>query len=170
MSQIKIYSSERIDKSFRELAMKRFGYSRGSISKAAEEALLRWINDMTRIDGLIAKLMGRAKNDDRILAIILFGSFARKETNFRDVDVGLVAFRNDVIPAIYDDYASLIGGEGMIDLSIINSLPLDVQSSVFDDAVILYCRDGDALYDYTLNVIKKSADVRHVISEELGTI
>ena len=35
MSQIKIYSTERIDQWFRATAMKRFGYGRGAISKAA---------------------------------------------------------------------------------------------------------------------------------------
>jgi hypothetical protein len=29
---------------FRELAMRRFGYSKGAISRAVEEAILRWIS------------------------------------------------------------------------------------------------------------------------------
>ena len=32
-----------VEKEFRELAMRKFGYKKGSISKAIEEALLRWI-------------------------------------------------------------------------------------------------------------------------------
>jgi len=36
--------SEALEQRFRELAMKRFGYCKGALSKAAEEAILRWIS------------------------------------------------------------------------------------------------------------------------------
>jgi hypothetical protein len=32
-----------VEKKFRKLAMKKFGYRKGSLSKALEEALCRWI-------------------------------------------------------------------------------------------------------------------------------
>jgi len=32
-----------VEKKFRELAMKKFGYGKGSLSKALEEALRHWI-------------------------------------------------------------------------------------------------------------------------------
>jgi len=40
--ELKIYLSEELDERFRKAAMEAFGYGRGSISKAAEEALIRW--------------------------------------------------------------------------------------------------------------------------------
>ncbi len=30
---------------FRELAMKKFGYGKGSLSKALDEAIIKWINN-----------------------------------------------------------------------------------------------------------------------------
>ncbi len=33
----------RLERRFRELAMRRFGYGKGALSRAAEEAILRWI-------------------------------------------------------------------------------------------------------------------------------
>ena len=35
---------ERLERKFRELAMKRFGYGKGALKKAAEEAILKWIS------------------------------------------------------------------------------------------------------------------------------
>ncbi len=35
---------EKLERRFRELAMKRFGYSKGALTKAVEEAILRWIS------------------------------------------------------------------------------------------------------------------------------
>ena len=34
---------EKIERRFRELAMKRFGYGKGALTKAIEEAILKWI-------------------------------------------------------------------------------------------------------------------------------
>jgi len=36
--------NERLERRFRELAMKRFGYGKGALSKAVEEAILNWIS------------------------------------------------------------------------------------------------------------------------------
>lgn len=35
--------SEKIEKEFRKLAMEKFGYGKGSLSKALEEAVKEWI-------------------------------------------------------------------------------------------------------------------------------
>jgi hypothetical protein len=40
--ELKIYLSEEMNERFRKAAMEAFGYGRGSISKAAEEAALEW--------------------------------------------------------------------------------------------------------------------------------
>ena len=42
MAELKVYLSEDLDKRFRMLAMSVYGYGRGSLSKAAVEALTKW--------------------------------------------------------------------------------------------------------------------------------
>ena len=170
MSQIKIYSTGRIDQSFRATAMKRFGYGRGAISKAAEESLIRWTKTINKINFLIEKIVEKSKKDDRILSVILFGSYARKDPDFRDVDIGLLLYKSEDSSKVYSDYVSFLGGEDYLDLSIINSLPAEVQINVFNDAVVLYCSNSSVLYDYTIALIKKSADLRHTLREALKTI
>jgi len=41
---IKAKIDSRLELRFRELAMRKFGYSKGAISRAVEEAILRWIS------------------------------------------------------------------------------------------------------------------------------
>lgn len=41
---LRVQIDEQLERRFRELAMKRFGYGKGSLSKAAEEAILRWVS------------------------------------------------------------------------------------------------------------------------------
>lgn len=50
MTILKGEISEKINREFRKLAMKRFGYEKGAISKAIEEAILKWIIDQNNID------------------------------------------------------------------------------------------------------------------------
>lgn len=44
VKNLKVQVSEYIERKFRELAMRRFGYGKGSLSKAAEEAFAMWIS------------------------------------------------------------------------------------------------------------------------------
>lgn len=43
MKPIRIYLPEDLDRKFRKISMASFGYSRGSLSKAAAEALEPWV-------------------------------------------------------------------------------------------------------------------------------
>ena len=43
---MRVNIGEKLEKRFRELAMKRFGYGKGALSKAAQEAILRWVSQM----------------------------------------------------------------------------------------------------------------------------
>ena len=45
MLELKIYLSEELNKRFRRVAMNIYGYGRGSLSKAAEEAFARWCSE-----------------------------------------------------------------------------------------------------------------------------
>ncbi len=42
LAELKVYLSDELDKRFRKTAMDAYGYGRGSISKAAAEALSKW--------------------------------------------------------------------------------------------------------------------------------
>ena len=37
---------EKLERRFRELAMKRFGYGKGALTKAVEEAILKWVSSV----------------------------------------------------------------------------------------------------------------------------
>lgn len=43
VGEIRGVVSKEVEKEFRKLAMKKFGYGKGSLSKALEEALRNWI-------------------------------------------------------------------------------------------------------------------------------
>lgn len=43
MARIEVYVRDEVEEKFRRLAMMVYGYGRGSLSKAAEEAFLQWV-------------------------------------------------------------------------------------------------------------------------------
>jgi hypothetical protein len=45
MAELKIYLSDSLSEKFRRIAMSVFGYGRGSLSRAAEEALTKWCSE-----------------------------------------------------------------------------------------------------------------------------
>jgi len=48
MAELKIYLSDSLNEKFRRIAMSIYGYGRGSLSKAAEEAFTRWCSEHDR--------------------------------------------------------------------------------------------------------------------------
>jgi len=66
MAGLRLQVKEELEKKFRETAMKRFGYGKGSLSRAAEEAIQKWLisvsaedfsfegNPVEAFDGLLA--------------------------------------------------------------------------------------------------------------------
>ncbi len=47
MGSIKVYISDALDKKFREIAMRLYGYGRGSLSVATEKAFLAWFSQVS---------------------------------------------------------------------------------------------------------------------------
>ena len=47
MTNLKINIPEELDRRFRETAMKKYGYSRGALSLAAQKALEKWTSEQT---------------------------------------------------------------------------------------------------------------------------
>jgi len=65
---LRVQINKKLELKFRELAMKRFGYGKGAISRAAEEAIMSWISTVEKeslsfegdpvesIDGLLSDI------------------------------------------------------------------------------------------------------------------
>ena len=49
MRDLKVYIPEDLKKEFKKRSMEVFGYGRGSISKAAEEAIQRWTSEREKL-------------------------------------------------------------------------------------------------------------------------
>ena len=155
MAETKIYIDDKVDGALREIAMKRFGYGRGSISKAVEEAVVQWLRMQDNINSKISRIVEAAKSNEKVVAVILFGSYARKEADYKDVDIAVLledgsdSFvelnRLDVIGA-YEDR--------MFDIAVLNDVPLEIKRRILNEGIVVYTKDSSALYNYSIKVIR----------------
>ncbi len=166
MAEAKIYMPDTLDAMLREYAMKRFGYGRGSISKAAEEAINRWVYRENRIDTVIKRIVEKAKSDKDVIAVLLFGSYARKEPNYNDVDVALLLSHNEKAGERVLEYSGLFGSndDRLFDITIVNSMPIDMQSRILSEGIPVYVRDQNALDRYNYSVLLEWEDFKPVFN------
>lgn len=117
---------------------------------------------MKRFDSLVKK----AKRDGNILAVIVFGSFARKET-YSDIDVCLV-LRQKMEPLkmskIKLDYMK---GFPSFDIQIFQQLPPYIRIRVLKEGKVVFCKNMDLLYDMAFAAIRDFEDFRPIYESYL---
>ena len=119
----------------------------------------------------LARLVARAKDDPDVLAVLLFGSRARRDASPQsDVDVCLVLHpglrSNLAVGHIRLEYAA----EADVDLSVFQQLPLAIRSRILKEGAVLFVRDEDALYDVAIRTAKAWEDFRHIHREYLDQV
>lgn len=103
-------------------------------------------------------IVKKAKKDKDVLAVILFGSYARKEP-YRDIDICLVLY-----PKKYDKLflsrkkLTYLTDFQKTDIQIYQQLPIYIRTRVLKEGKIIYCKNKDALYDIAIETIKDFND------------
>lgn len=89
--------------------------------------------------------------DKDVLAVILFGSYARGETH-RDIDICLVMFPQAASKGF--DKRTEYSAE-KLDVQVFQDLPLYIRKRILKDGSILHCKDEDLLYDIAIKTVKE---------------
>lgn len=109
------------------------------------------------------RIIEKAKKDEKILAIILFGSYARSERH-SDIDVCLV-----MKP---DGYANLelsekkleflIDVSDKFDIQVFQQLPIYIRIRILKEGKIIFCKNMDLLYDLAFQTVKEFEDFKPI--------
>ena len=160
MAETKIYIADDIDAKLREYGMRRFGYAKGSISKAVEEAIVQWLIKIDKINSKINAIIDKAKKDNDVIAVFMFGSFAQRKYTFRDVDIAVLFKDGADYSAKLFEYMGIADSveDRTLDISALNILPLYIQSKVFNEGEILYSKDMKDLYKFNVREIRDFDD------------
>jgi len=117
------------------------------------------------------RILAKAKEDAEVVAVLLFGSWARSEsTSGSDVDICLV-----LRPGNYDSSALFQKRlsylkESNADVHIFSQLPLYIRQRVLREGKVLLCRDEDLLYEIAFRTAQAFEDFKHIYHSYLEEI
>jgi predicted nucleotidyltransferase len=116
-------------------------------------------------------LLNRVKEDQRVLAVILFGSIARGQAQEgSDTDICLVLRPGSYTPLQLSKIKLEYVQDFNQDVQIFQQLPLYIRKRVLEDGKILYSTDMDRLYEVAFDFIREYADYEHVYRDYLGEL
>lgn len=124
--------------------------------------------NMKKIRQKLAELLKMAKKDKEILAVIVFGSFARKE-RFEDIDICLVLARE------YDSLkmskkAMQFSIADNFDVHVFQQLPLYIRMRVLKEGKVIFCRNKDILYDLAFLTIREFEDFKPIYQKHVEAV
>ena len=106
-------------------------------------------------------LFEKVRADKDILALIVFGSYARGE-EYSDIDTCLVLEPKEY-PELYLSkkrlqYLSQVSDK--FDVQIFQQLPLYIKIRVLKEGKVLFCKDEDTLYELVFKTLKEFEDFK----------
>ncbi len=112
------------------------------------------------------KIINKAEKDKNILAVIVFGSFARKE-KYRDIDVCLVLNKKMEKIEMSKTRLNYIKDFPSFDTQIFQQLPLYIRIRILKEGKILFCNNMNLLYDMAFATIREFGDYKHIYDSYL---
>ena len=112
----------------------------------------------------------KVKKDKEIIAIAIFGSYARNEP-YKDIDLCLFLknkkYNKTQLSKKKLEYAS---ENEKYDIQIFQQLPIYIRKRILKEAKILYCKDEDMLYDIYFQKLKEFDDFKPLYESYLGVV
>lgn len=103
----------------------------------------------------LKKISEKARNDGDVLAVMLFGSYARNE-KFSDMDVCVVLkqgkFDHLFLSKKRLEYLTAFPN---MDIQIFQQLPLYIKMRILKEGKTIFCRNEDLLYDLSFSTIRQ---------------
>jgi len=110
---------------------------------------------MNRLKIIPKRIKDKIKKDKLILAVALYGSYARKEPH-RDIDVAIILNKklsNIEMSRIKINYSSLISSD--FDIKIFQQLPIYIRMQIIKEGKISLCKNFDRLYELSFITLKE---------------
>lgn len=116
----------------------------------------------------VSELVSRMKKDKDILAVSVFGSYARGE-HYRDIDICIFLKGGELgrLGMAKKRLKYLSEASGNFDIQVFQQLPLYIKHRVLKEGKILFCRDQNKLYDIAHAFIREWEDFKPIYEKYL---
>lgn len=108
--------------------------------------------DNAKVQTILGRLLDEMEKDQDILAVILYGSYARGE-EANDVDLSLVLFPDRVVKGL--DKRIEYSYYDMFDVQVFQDLPLYMRPRIIQEGKVLHVKDEDLLYDIAIETARE---------------
>lgn len=108
-----------------------------------------------KVKELNQKFMEEINKDEKIIAVLVFGSYSRGE-HYRDIDICLVLDKKYSNSEIFDirlKYASIASSK--FDIQVFQQLPLYIRIRILKEGKAIILKNEDLLYDIAFLTIKE---------------
>lgn len=117
------------------------------------------------------KLLKLVKQDNEILAVILFGSFAQGDFSSKsDIDICFVMEKDNFLSEEFFqkrlNYLKFFD----MDIQIFQQLPLYIRIRILKEGRTLFCRNEAKLYEIAFRTISEFADFEHIYRDYLKEV
>ena len=103
----------------------------------------------------LSKIVEKVMKDGDVLAMMLFGSYARGE-KFSDIDICIIMQpKNFNALSLSKKRLEYLTDFPDYDVRVFQQLPLYVRMRVLKEGKIIFCRDEDAMYDLAIRAIRE---------------
>jgi len=117
---------------------------------------------------LLDKLVKKAKKDKDILAVSVFGSYARGEPH-KDIDVCLFLNRKKTNLQMTNKRLAYLSAFSF-DIQIFQQLPIVIKQRILKEGRMLLCKDTEKLYDIAYLTAKEYEDFIPVYDDYIGMV
>ena len=108
--------------------------------------------NLLKSDEYIINLLNSIKDDQEILAAVVFGSFLT-QSSYRDIDICLFRFTDEIAQSLELKYRLLLPEK--YDVRFFSKFPLYIQSEIMETGEIIFNKQYDALFDIYYKKIKE---------------
>jgi uncharacterized protein len=119
------------------------------------------------VETILNQLATKMEKDPDILAVILYGSYARGE-EARDVDLCLVLFPDKLKNSL--DKRIEYAYHEQVDVQVFQDLPLYIRPWVIKEGIVRHVKDEDLLYEIAIKTAKEFELYRPKYELYLGSI
>ena len=129
---------------------------------------------LNRADTETAGLVEKARQDKDVLAVVVFGSYARGDDGpASDLDICLVLqpedYGNLELSRKRLEYLKTFSIP-TLDIHIYQQLPLYIRKRILKEGEILFCRDEEVLYEMAFRTVQEFEDFRDIYHSYLQEV
>ncbi len=134
------------------------------------KTIIKCVTKSLPLDTTIRKIIQKVKMNKDVIAVGIFGSYARGE-KYNDIDICIfLKIQKYEQLQLSRLRLSFMHSSEKYDVQVFQQLPMYIKKRILKEAKIIYCKDEDALYDLYFLTLKQFNDYKYHYEQYLESV